>query len=196
VAPTIEKSSLKEIEALMDRISKRKSALLHSRVESTRKKVVALVESMGLTLEDLFGAAPVKVATRSAAPSQPAIKKPASKAPAKSHKAKLPLKYSDPKDPSRGWSGHGKRPQWIVDAQQSGASLESLLIKANKNIVSKASGKTAGKHVSQTAGSPSTPGITARKPVAKAPQKVTQNSSPKKVPESSAAPAPKAGAAK
>ncbi|AVO38108.1 H-NS histone family protein [Pukyongiella litopenaei] len=41
---------------------------------------------------------------------------------------KLPPKYRHPDDPSRTWTGRGRRPQWIVDALDAGADLADLLI--------------------------------------------------------------------
>ncbi|MEM6741917.1 MAG: H-NS histone family protein [Pseudomonadota bacterium] len=47
-----------------------------------------------------------------------------SKAPA----AANPPKYRNPEDASQTWSGRGRRPQWVKDAEAKGSTLESLAI--------------------------------------------------------------------
>lgn len=39
-----------------------------------------------------------------------------------------PAKYQHPDDPSRTWTGRGRRPQWIVDALEAGTDLAELAI--------------------------------------------------------------------
>jgi DNA-binding protein H-NS len=178
VVPTIEKYSLKEIDALADRIAKRRSALLHSKVEAARKKVSALVKSLGLTMEDVFGTIPSKPATASPmTPPMPPLKKVAAPVPAKSHKAKLPPKYRDPKNPNLTWSAHGKRPEWIRRAQLAGVDLDTFLIKPNKKVQVMATGKPATKTVAP----PAAKSNAKKKTVSKAPPKVTAKAPPKKV---------------
>jgi len=46
----------------------------------------------------------------------------------KSHK-KAPPKYQDPEDPSRTWSGKGRKPDWVKEHEVSGGNLTDLLIK-------------------------------------------------------------------
>lgn len=46
----------------------------------------------------------------------------------KFEKSKAAAKYKNPNDPSQTWSGRGRKPVWLVEALDSGASLESLEI--------------------------------------------------------------------
>ncbi|MFQ6551501.1 H-NS family nucleoid-associated regulatory protein [Aestuariibius insulae] len=43
-------------------------------------------------------------------------------------KPKAPAKYRNPEDPSQTWSGRGRRPAWIAEAQKKGKSLDDFLI--------------------------------------------------------------------
>lgn len=42
--------------------------------------------------------------------------------------AKNPPKYRNPENPDQTWSGRGRRPAWIAQAEASGKSLEDLAI--------------------------------------------------------------------
>lgn len=35
-------------------------------------------------------------------------------------------KYANPADPSQTWTGRGRKPNWVIDALESGASIEDL----------------------------------------------------------------------
>ena len=37
-------------------------------------------------------------------------------------------RYANPNDPAQTWSGRGRRPAWVTEALEGGASLESLTI--------------------------------------------------------------------
>lgn len=37
-------------------------------------------------------------------------------------------KYANPADPSETWTGRGRRPRWVVAAQEAGKSLDDLAI--------------------------------------------------------------------
>ncbi|MEM9249031.1 MAG: H-NS histone family protein [Pseudomonadota bacterium] len=47
---------------------------------------------------------------------------------AKPSATKNPPKYANPKDPSQTWSGRGRRPQWVKDAEAEGVALEALAL--------------------------------------------------------------------
>ena len=46
----------------------------------------------------------------------------------KSAGSKNPPKYRNPEDPTQTWSGRGRRPQWVKDAEAAGVPLETLAI--------------------------------------------------------------------
>lgn len=41
-------------------------------------------------------------------------------------KAKSELLYWNPIDPSQGWSGRGRKPNWVINYLENGGALESL----------------------------------------------------------------------
>ena len=44
-------------------------------------------------------------------------------------KAKGPVKYRNPAEPTQTWTGRGRPPEWVIDAVKGRASLEDLAIK-------------------------------------------------------------------
>ncbi|MDR2209461.1 MAG: H-NS histone family protein [Azoarcus sp.] len=38
------------------------------------------------------------------------------------------IKYRDPKNPARGWTGHGRKPGWVIDFLANGGSLDRLAV--------------------------------------------------------------------
>jgi DNA-binding protein H-NS len=79
------------------------------------KKVQALMKKLGVTLADLGGAA-------SAKPVAPA------KAPKKARKSRgmVAIKYRD--ESGNTWTGRGKTPRWLVEAEKAGKLRESFKI--------------------------------------------------------------------
>lgn len=74
------------------------------------KKMKKMIEDEGLSFSDVMGEIsetdsnkPVKQVRRRGP--KPVLKK----------GAKLPYKYFNPENPATGWSGHGRKPQWIID---------------------------------------------------------------------------------
>lgn len=49
-------------------------------------------------------------------------------APAGATGGKLPPKYRNPGNPDQTWSGRGRRPRWLVEAQQQGRPLTEFQI--------------------------------------------------------------------
>ena len=50
--------------------------------------------------------------------------------PAKGKKSKSPAKYRNPKDPTQTWSGRGRKPGWINEAEAAGRDIEDFRIAA------------------------------------------------------------------
>ena len=77
------------------------------------KKVKILVESEGLSMDDLLtvktSSKPKKVATK------------------KATKKVLP-KYANPKDKTQKWSGRGRKPLWVAAHIKKGGKMEDLFI--------------------------------------------------------------------
>lgn len=70
-----------------------------------REKMLKLAEEAGYSLDDIIGGAKAKP-TKKAAP-----------------------KYQNPNDESITWTGRGRKPLWVVDALDSGLTLDDLVIK-------------------------------------------------------------------
>lgn len=96
--------SLDELKKLQKDVKK----AVNSFEDRARKKALAeadaVVRQHGYTIEQLLGKAPKS--TRSiAAP-----------------------KYANPADPEQTWTGRGRKPKWIIEALESGKSLDDLKI--------------------------------------------------------------------
>jgi DNA-binding protein H-NS len=37
-----------------------------------------------------------------------------------------PIKYRNPVNPSQGWTGHGRKPGWVIDYLANGGTLDKL----------------------------------------------------------------------
>jgi DNA-binding protein H-NS len=88
------------------------------------KRVKALMKKLGVTVADLAEetVAPVK-GRRSRKPgSMASAAKPSRKA-----GSKVAIKYRDEKGNT--WTGRGKTPRWLADAEKTGANREQFLIK-------------------------------------------------------------------
>lgn len=86
------------------------------------KKVKALMKKLGVTVADLADETSAPVKGRRG-------RKPGSASPTKPRKAgsKVAIKYRD--DKGNTWTGRGKTPRWLADAEKAGASREQFLIK-------------------------------------------------------------------
>jgi DNA-binding protein H-NS len=73
-----------------------------------RKDILAIAESVGLTVDQLLNGKPVKAVKKSAA------------------------HYQNPKNADEQWTGRGRKPRWIAEAIEGGATLEDLKIKDAK----------------------------------------------------------------
>jgi len=143
-------TSVSRIHAQIAKLQQQADALKQAAV----KRVQREIELHGLTAEDLFGSGTSVGNGRRAnaiAPTKPAKAKKA--AGAKTAKA---AKYGD--SAGNSWGGMGKRPQWLRDALEQGASIEDFLLGASKSSKStkaaparktKAAAKTAAKKVTR-----------------------------------------------
>ncbi|OSP55365.1 H-NS family nucleoid-associated regulatory protein [Pseudoruegeria sp. SK021] len=99
----LSKLSLEELKILQSNVKK----AIDSFEDRRRKEAIAVVEAkareMGFSVSDLYGTS-------------------------KKDKLPLPPKYRHPEDPSRTWSGRGRKPHWINEATANGQSLDEFLI--------------------------------------------------------------------
>lgn len=112
--------SVQELKRLHSRIETELKKRNDSAKRDLVKKFKKLADEQGVPLEDVM-----KAAGMTAAPTR---RRRTAGAAAKKKKAggKLPIKYRNPADPSQGWSGHGRRPQWVLDWLAQGKSLDQL----------------------------------------------------------------------
>jgi DNA-binding protein H-NS len=88
------------------------------------KKLKKMAADEGLSLSDVIEDI-AQTESREAAPTRKRKTKSSEK-----KTGKLPLKYHHPENPGVGWSGHGRRPQWIIDWLAQNKSLETLEARA------------------------------------------------------------------
>jgi DNA-binding protein H-NS len=119
--------SQKELDALITKAKKRKTALAKRKPAGTvRRKVAALAKAEGYTIEELFGAGGAARTRSASATRKP--RKAASKT--KGRKlGKVPPKYRNPAKPSETWTGRGRQPRWMAAEVAKGKKPEDFLIK-------------------------------------------------------------------
>lgn|SRR5690554_1082370 len=116
---TMSVSELKKLEARVTKeLSRRKEATKRSLLKEIKK----LAEAQGVSFDEIMKEAETALPGRKRGPAK---KKNAAGA---KPGAKLPPKYRNPANPEQGWSGHGRRPQWVLDHLATGKPLEDLAI--------------------------------------------------------------------
>ena len=95
-----------QLNELIHRAESRKTELAKEKIIRAREKVLALLKTEGLTLDELFNG---RIAVRK------------TRRPAKA-------KFRNPADHAQTWSGRGKRPRWFNAALAAGKKEKDLLI--------------------------------------------------------------------
>lgn len=121
--------SKKELDALITKAKKRKTALGKRKPAATvRRKVTALAKAEGYTIGELFGAGGATATRTRAATATRKPRKAASKT--KGRKlGKVAPKYRNPAKPSETWTGRGRQPRWMAAETAKGKKPEDFLIK-------------------------------------------------------------------
>lgn len=96
--------SLDELKKLQKDVAKAIENFEERKRQETLAELEAIAKQKGFTLSELTGAQSRRK-RKQAAP-----------------------KYAHPQDPSRTWSGRGRRPRWVNEALESGKSLDDLAI--------------------------------------------------------------------
>jgi DNA-binding protein H-NS len=119
--------SKKELDSLITKARKRKTALAKRKPAGTvRRKVAALAKSEGYTIEELFGTGGARAARSGGAAKSTKPRK----SPAKGRKlGKVPPKYRNPAKPSETWTGRGRQPRWMAAEVAKGKKPEDFLIR-------------------------------------------------------------------
>ncbi|NTV09307.1 MAG: H-NS histone family protein [Zoogloea sp.] len=87
------------------------------------KQVQKLAAEHGMSLSDLISR------NEPAAAAKPVVERKASAKPGRkpgAKKAASVIKYRHPENPAIGWTGHGRKPQWVNDWLAQGKPLEEL----------------------------------------------------------------------
>ncbi len=116
------KLSAEALKARIAQLQKQLAAAEISKVPAI-KKVKALMKKLGVTLEDL---AEAKSPGRRGRPPKSQVKAPLDKPKTKKTRGAVAIKYRD--DKGNTWTGRGKTPRWLVEAEKAGKTRESFKI--------------------------------------------------------------------
>lgn len=111
--------SLNELRRLQSKVGSEISRRDDLTRRNLLKKMKKMAAEEGLSLTDVIGAKSEVTAAKAG---------PGAKRGPKSAKKKTPLpaKYHHPENPEIGWSGRGRRPQWVIDWLAQNKPLEEL----------------------------------------------------------------------
>lgn len=102
--------SAKELEELKQQIEREIRARRKEEAKEAQRELKAVAEKYGFNLSDLVSGG--GSSTRSSS----------------SSRSKGPIKYRHPNDPSKGWSGKGRKPRWLKEWEEQGRSVEELRV--------------------------------------------------------------------
>lgn len=91
--------------------------------DAVLREIEKVAKSAGLSLADLLGGGASAPKRRGRQPK--AVGTEAADAPVK---RKARAKFADPDNPSKKWTGRGRKPQWVVNHLAAGKSLDDLKI--------------------------------------------------------------------
>jgi DNA-binding protein H-NS len=101
----LDEMSLSDLKKLQKDVEKAIASFTERQKRAALAAAEAAVREMGFNLAELVG---------TAKPSR--------------SKSTLAAKYRHPENPSMAWSGRGRKPRWVNEAEAAGKSLESFLI--------------------------------------------------------------------
>lgn len=128
VARAKKQPTLADINAEIARLERERDAIRASEVKEVVGRIKEAIAHYGLTAEDLgLGQKKRGRPAGKAAEGAPAKKRAGRGAAKSAKKAPGAPKYGD--GTGKTWTGHGKRPQWFVEALAAGKSAEDLLVK-------------------------------------------------------------------
>jgi DNA-binding protein H-NS len=109
----LEKLSASELEALIIRAGEVRKQVQAQERANLREEIMGIAAAKGYTIPELFGVGEVFNRANGKV---------------KKSKTKIEPKYADPNDPSKTWSGRGKRPAWFHAALAHGVEANQMLI--------------------------------------------------------------------
>ncbi len=109
--------TLADIKRNIEKLQKEAEGVKAKEVVGVIQRIKIAIETYGLTPEDLFGTKIKKIRLPKVAT--------AAKVKKTTKKAAAQMKFTDPAS-GKGWSGHGRRPDWYLKAIASGKTPEDL----------------------------------------------------------------------
>ena len=97
-----------QLNDLITKAQQRQQDMRKEKVAKLREKITAMIKAEGYSVEDVFGSRGSRKGRRTGT---------------------VAPKYRNPADPTKTWSGRGKRPRWFHDALKAGKKEKDLLIK-------------------------------------------------------------------
>jgi len=118
--------SLAELRRLQTKVE----AEIRRRSDTARKDLLKRMQKLaaehGMSLTEVIGQDAAEKA-EPAAPKKPTAPKPARKA---TDKPASVIKFRHPENPAIGWTGHGRKPQWVIDWLAQDKPLDELRTEA------------------------------------------------------------------
>lgn len=99
--------NVSELKGLLHDIDQEFSNRQQSELQKAREDILAIAQSAGISIESLLATGPLKQKTQG--------------------KKVLP-QFQNPADRSITWTGRGRPPRWVVEAEQKGVSRESFRV--------------------------------------------------------------------
>jgi len=98
--------NLADLKSLADDITKEISIREQDEVMKARERILEIAQSVGMPLSDLLASKQRKETNAT---------------------KRVAVKYRDPNDSKKVWTGRGRKPSWIIDLEKSG-KIESALV--------------------------------------------------------------------
>lgn len=100
--------SIEELKTLVDKARREITLKERHRLQEVRDQVEQLASGLNMSLEEVMGYKPQSRTTGRI-------------------KARV-IRFRNPANPAQTWTGHGKRPRWLVQALEQGARLEDFAL--------------------------------------------------------------------
>ena len=100
--------NLNDLKRLQAEVEKEIKDRQQQELKKARDQILAIAQEVGVSIEDLIVSSSGKPRGNTGTKAQP--------------------RYENPADNSQTWSGRGRQPRWIVEALNSGKTLEDLKI--------------------------------------------------------------------
>ena len=102
----LSKLSASELEDLVKEASQLAKERKEKEKQELRDEIYALIQDRGYSFQELFETSEVK--------------------PVKQKRGKAEVKYRDPENPGNTWTGRGRKPGWLNEAEAAGRSVNEF----------------------------------------------------------------------